>query len=148
MIDRLCKNPYCGSKALKGDYCFNHKPRSPMKQTSTLKRGKPMRKMGKVGKKWLETRDRWFEAGNKAPYYKCYICGKLLTRSQLTLDHIKSRSRHPELRYVLKNLAPCCWDCNTAKGSLDIEEYLATLDKQKEIEHGRNETWRQSSRRN
>src|SRR3954470_15991429 len=73
-------------------------------------------KPGKHHYKWIETRNRWLEA-NKAPYYFCYICDKQMTRSQLTLDHIKPRSSYPQLRYVLKNLAPCCWDCNFKKGS-------------------------------
>lgn len=106
-----CK--FCGAI---GHTQFNCKikPRKPMQRSR-------MKKMGKHYYAWIETRDRWLEQ-HKAPYYTCYICGKLLTRSQLTLDHIKSRGRHPELRYELSNLAPCCWECNIAKGSKDIEE--------------------------
>jgi 5-methylcytosine-specific restriction endonuclease McrA len=40
---------------------------------------------------------------------------------ETTLDHIKSRSRHPELRLELSNLAPCCWRCNKEKGSKELE---------------------------
>ncbi len=86
----------------------------------------PLKRVGKITKKWIETKAKWFEI-NKAAYYFCYICGKSMTRSQLTLDHIQSRSRHPELRFVLSNLAPCCWDCNTAKGSLSLEQYMEKI---------------------
>lgn len=71
--------------------------------------------------KWTKTRQDWFRF-NWANEYYCYICGKRMTPEETTLDHIKSRSRHPELRYDLTNLAPCCWACNTKKGSKDLEE--------------------------
>jgi 5-methylcytosine-specific restriction endonuclease McrA len=54
--------------------------------------------------------------------WHCYLCGRPLTIETLTLDHVKSRSRHPELRYELSNLRPACWACNTAKSSRDITE--------------------------
>lgn len=95
------------------------KPRTPIKRTK-------LKTHGKHYYLWIETRDRWLEQ-NKAPYYNCYICGKVLTRSQLTLDHIKSRSRNPELRYKLSNLAACCGPCNIAKGSKDINQEAADM---------------------
>lgn len=48
-----------------------------------------------------------------------------MTKSEMTLDHKLSRGRHPELRYELSNLAPCCPFHNGDKGSLDLEQYLA-----------------------
>jgi 5-methylcytosine-specific restriction endonuclease McrA len=85
-----------------------------------------MKKRGPVTKKWIETRDKWLEQ-NKAEYYICHYCPTRMTRSQLTLDHYKSRGRHPELRFSLKNLVPCCAPCNTAKGSLSGDEYIQRL---------------------
>jgi len=82
-----------------------------------------MKRIGNVGKKWLLTRDKWLEQ-NKAPYYFCYYCDKMMTRTELTLDHKKSRSRYPELRFKLSNLVPSCYPCNQEKGSLDSEEFL------------------------
>lgn len=107
-----------------GHYSFTCS-RKPRKSLGTKK---TMRKAGKYYKKWTEVRDKWLEK-NKAEYYVCYIpgCSKIMTRSQLTLDHIKSRSRYPELRYVLKNLAPCCARHNQDKGSLSLEEYLRKI---------------------
>lgn len=84
---------------------------------------KPLNPKGKQFVKWMKTRDEWLKE-NKAPYYFCYICGKSMTRSQLTLDHVEARSRHPELRYIQGNLQPCCEFCNREKGSLSLEEYL------------------------
>ncbi len=84
-----------------------------------------IRKIGKQGKKWLATREKWF-IQNKAAYYWCFYCNKQLTKSQLTLDHKLSRSRHPELRYALNNLVPCCYTCNYKKGSRSAEEFMDT----------------------
>jgi hypothetical protein len=36
---------------------------------------------------------------------------------ETTLDHVIPRSRAPELRYDPNNLRPCCWTCNSKKGS-------------------------------
>lgn len=114
-----CK--YCG---LSNHYAFtcSKRPHKSAKPHPGLKQKKPLNKRGKHYRKWQETRLRWLE-NNKAPYYWCHYCHKQMTRSQLTLDHKQARSRNPELRYALKNLVPCCWDCNTRKGSLSHEQY-------------------------
>jgi len=84
-----------------------------------------MKKTGKVGKQWMQTRREWIRQ-NKDTEYKCYLCGRRLDETTLTLDHVKSRSRHPELRYELSNLRPCCAQCNENKGSRDITELEVT----------------------
>jgi len=64
--------------------------------------------------------------------WQCTYCPRTLGVVQdldhgiylLTLDHIKSRSRHPELRYDLDNLTPACYRCNSEKGSRDLEEFI------------------------
>jgi len=94
--------------------------------TCPWKRRKPLSKRGKVTKKWLATRDLWLEH-NKAPYYFCHYCDKMMTRTQLTLDHYESRSRHPELRFALNNLVPCCAVCNEDKGSRSGDEYMEIM---------------------
>lgn len=87
-----------------------------------------MRTLGKQGKKWLKTRKRWFKTF-PSDHYICYICGHHLLNWQVTLDHVESRSRHPELRYTLSNLKPCCYSCNRAKGSLSLEQYREKLNR-------------------
>lgn len=82
--------------------------------------------MGRITKKWLEFRSEWLkthppdEFGN----YICYICGDDVWYTEVTLDHIISRSRAPELRFVESNIGPAHAKCNEAKGSLNLEEYL------------------------
>lgn len=108
---RSCR--YCGLSTHTTMGCFA-RPRN-----RTLSR-KTIRRIGKYGRKWLKTRAEWIKQ-NPGPW-NCYICGELLTLETLTLDHKKSRSRHPELRYDHANLAPCCWRDNQEKGSKDYEE--------------------------
>ena len=47
----------------------------------------------------------------------CEACGS--TAGPWHVDHIKPRSRFPELELVLANLQIMCADCNTGKGNTD-----------------------------
>ena len=105
---------FCGSTEHSQFYC-RLKPHKTLQTTHTF------RKLGKHEIRWLETRNEWLKR-HPGRTWNCYLCGRLLTIETLTLDHVKSRSRHPELRYELSNLRPCCWPCNTAKGSRDVME--------------------------
>jgi 5-methylcytosine-specific restriction endonuclease McrA len=122
----------CGYCEEEGHSAFNCRrmPRKRLVSRTQLRPKKHMNKMGKVTKKWFDVRDKWLEQ-NKAEFYVCHYCPTVMTRSQLTLDHYKSRGRHPELRYVLKNLVPCCSPCNTDKGSRDGDEYIELLKERK-----------------
>lgn len=100
--------------------CFKNK------RSSRLNNRHYLRKIGKQGQRWLEVRAEWFKQ-NPAQWYYCYIDNEQLSPKETTLDHIQSRARHPELRYDLANLAPCCYFHNMDKGSLSLEEYLAKL---------------------
>lgn len=124
MIQRLCKN--CGNAFTqfnrlntKCPLCVYNKQQKPRK---------PMRRMGKVTKQWLETRREWIAAHPSPTYtWLCYLCDRELTIDELTLDHIIARSRDPSKRYDWDNLAPCCYACNEAKGSLSLEQYALKL---------------------
>jgi 5-methylcytosine-specific restriction endonuclease McrA len=113
-VPRVLGCKYC-SQTGHFEFACHKKPRKP------LIAKKRLNKTGKHFTKWRDTRNRWLQV-NKAPYYFCYLCNKMMTKSQLTLDHVKSRSRYPELRYELSNLRPCCWIYNEKKGSRDINE--------------------------
>lgn len=90
-----------------------------------------MRKIGKVGRQWYATRQEWVEKNlPDSGVWKCTYCGDELYLNMLTLDHKLSRSRRPDLRYDLDNLVPACWTCNSAKGSMSIDEYKAKLAQQ------------------
>lgn len=99
---------------------------------------KQLRAIGKQAKAWINTRNLWYEHNppDEHGLYYCYICGVPLRRGnfgkqRLTLDHMVSRSRNPSLRHAFTNLAPCCWKCNSEKGSLSVKEYHDKL-RQKE----------------
>lgn len=92
----------------------------------------PKRKIYHIGKhsnirsKLQNARRVWFRKNppNHQGYYVCYLCKKWLAPIETELDHVEPRSRRPDLRFELKNLRPACHACNTAKGSLYLEEYL------------------------
>ena len=78
---------------------------------------------GKSYVKWIKTRTQWF-IENAADYYTCYLCHKSLMPYETTLDHVVPRSHDATLRYDFKNLKPCCYTCNSKKGSQSLENYL------------------------
>ena len=85
---------------------------------------KPMKRLGKVGQRWLETRRQWI-ADNPPAHngtWPCALnlsplCLRFVDIDQLQLDHAISRSKRPDLRYVMSNLQPSCAPCNTQKSS-------------------------------
>jgi 5-methylcytosine-specific restriction endonuclease McrA len=85
-----------------------------------------MKRIGKQGQKWIRFRTEWFK-NNPQDRYQCYICGDMLLPNETQLDHIASRARHPELRFIESNLAPVCHRCNRLKGSRDLEEVLGEI---------------------
>lgn len=86
---------------------------------SYIKRKTRLNPIGRIGRQWVETRHEWIKI-HAGEVWSCYICGTPLTLETLTLDHVKSRGRHPELRFDMDNLKPCCMSCNMAKGSRDL----------------------------
>lgn len=49
---------------------------------------------------------------------KCCVCGRSASDGvKLHVDHIKPRSKHPELALVESNLQVLCEDCNLGKGN-------------------------------
>lgn len=59
---------------------------------------------------WLEAREACFERLGRL----CLQCG---SADQIQVDHIKPRSKFPELALVQSNLRPLCWPCNKAKAA-------------------------------
>lgn len=135
----------CGKRAY-SSYCVQHKPRKPITaqkatvtnhckicdsddhtafyckekaKSSTPKQYKNLKMNGKYHKQWLKVRKQWFK-DHPQDWYVCYICHKSLVPAETTLDHVIPRSRRPDLRYEPSNLKPCCWPCNTEKGSKSL----------------------------
>lgn len=56
---------------------------------------------------------------------KCMMCGRSPRDHSIVLhvDHIKPRSKHPELSLCFDNLQILCEDCNLGKGNTDDTDY-------------------------
>ena len=89
--------------------CFYNKYAKPKK---------PLKRRGKIADRWVEVRNDWIQKNSDGTgVWNCYLCGKILTINNLTLDHVIPRSARPDLRFEHSNLKPCCYSCNIKKGS-------------------------------
>lgn len=88
------------------------------------KKFKPSKKQRKKGiepfsgkdKRWQALRARVFEV-----YGKC--CMECRSTGVLHVDHIKPKSRYPELAYVFENMQVLCKDCNQRKSNKNCNDY-------------------------
>lgn len=76
----------------------------------------------------------WYELNppDEKGTWTCYLqisrdCPITLTRSTITLEHVKSKARHPELKFDVTNIKPACSPCNKLKGSLNWDDELMRL---------------------
>ena len=54
----------------------------------------------------------------------CAECGRTIIRNNdITVDHIKPRSKYPDLTLKIENLRVLCRSCNAKKGDREFEEY-------------------------
>jgi 5-methylcytosine-specific restriction endonuclease McrA len=116
------KNPknqckYCGGTNHTSLMCLK-KPRKPIRQESV-----------KAQSKRTATSREWYRLNppDNNGNWICYLqisprCPRILTRETITLEHVKSKARHPGLKYDVNNLKPACEFCNKLKGSLDLED--------------------------
>lgn len=71
-------------------------------------------------REWKELRYRALE------YYggRCMVCGRMAKHgSVIHVDHIKPRSRFPELQLEFSNLQVLCGDCNLGKGNQYVTDW-------------------------
>lgn len=66
---------------------------------------------------WLELRYLAF----KRYGFKCMCCNA--SKCELHVDHIKPRSRYPELALDIENLQILCRECNMGKGAWDETDF-------------------------
>lgn len=85
----------------------------------TRKPAKRISRRGKVTIKWYKVRQEFIKANppDSNGMYRCYLCYKLISPDEVTIDHVLPRSSNPELRYDHSNLKYCCYTCNSIKGS-------------------------------
>lgn len=79
--------------------------------------------LGKKKRDWIAFRKKWIKNNppNHEGYYICYMCGIWVIPQDMELDHVLSRSRHPELVFDESNIRPSCHICNHKKGSRNGE---------------------------
>lgn len=100
-----------------------------------MKRGKALRKVGKVGKKLLEQREQFLL--DHDPPYLCVYCLVIgidipLMPDEFNVEHGESKTRHPDRRFDKTNLYVSCLFHNEDKGSQDIDEYIGMLTRERE----------------
>ena len=70
--------------------------------------------------KWIAIRYKMLQLSNGC----CECCGTIARKDNpLHVDHIKPRSRYPELQYDLDNLQVLCQLCNLGKGAVDETDW-------------------------
>lgn len=119
MKQSKCK--YCGRTNHFSINCFN-KPHRPIKPISD----KRLNKKQETDRKWYR-----LNPPDDKGVWLCYLqiapdCPRKLTRSTITLEHVKSKVRYPELIFEVANLKPACSACNNIKQSLDLEDLVIT----------------------
>ncbi len=66
---------------------------------------------------WLELRYQVLKASGR----RCALCGQV--KGTIHVDHIKPRSKYPELALVFTNLQVLCADCNVGKSNKDETDW-------------------------
>lgn len=106
------------------DYCYLHKPYKPIKKQAKIKRVS-----AKTKKQNDILRIMWYRKNRPDQYgrWECYLqissqCPVSLTRQTLTLEHVESKVRSPEKKFLVSNIKPSCSWCNRLKGSKSLEE--------------------------
>ena len=55
----------------------------------------------------------------------CAYCGRILTVTTFTIDHMKPKSKGGDNSY--KNLRPACRECNITKGNNSLDEFRKSI---------------------
>lgn len=97
------------------------------KHISRLKEDWLERKKFHSSSEWVALREDFKRKKlKKDGFYSCFYCKKTL-REDVTVDHIKPRSKYPELQFEVDNLVISCRSCNSSKGTKELEDFLNTL---------------------
>ena len=100
---------------------MNEQPVQPGKKKKTKRTKRKKRKLETFyeSREWRELR---YEALKKYGR-KCLCCGQQPPEVILHVDHIKPRSKFPELELEISNLQILCKDCNLGKSNKDCIDY-------------------------
>lgn len=121
--------PVCKRCGRLGHTAFFCKPRKPLQVK------KRMSPVGKVGRKTMAQNREFINSVPDNGLF-CFYClhlgiENLLPREAAQAEHFYSRARHPEQRLDITNRVVSCAYHNELKGSMDGDEFLELLDKQR-----------------
>lgn len=68
-------------------------------------------------------RKEWVELRKSALAMYGSVCHKCGTTKNIQVDHIKPKSKYPELSLDINNLQILCWTCNRLKSNTDETDY-------------------------
>jgi 5-methylcytosine-specific restriction endonuclease McrA len=66
---------------------------------------------------------QWKALRDKVILYYGAICMKCSNTRLINVDHIKPKSKYPELAFCFDNLQVLCWKCNKEKSNKDETDY-------------------------
>ena len=90
------------------------------RQNKRFRQEKKERHTFYTSREWFEARYRALKASGGC----CALCGERPTSGNpLHVDHIKPRSKRPELQLTLSNLQVLCRACNMGKGAKDDTDW-------------------------
>lgn len=135
--------PYCGAVAKHQGWQCPQNPKNRCKycgkpgHSSLMCQSKPRRAMKKESEKTESKRTatsrQWFKENppDHKGTWECYLqispqCPVRITRSTITLEHVKPKNRYKELRYITLVIKPACEFCNKLKGPWTLEELAET----------------------
>lgn len=95
------------------------RPNKKKKNNKVKTKIRPVKSKLLDAKKWAVVRYKALKLNNG----KCQCCGRSGHETILHVDHIKPKSRYPELMYTLSNLQVLCAACNYGKNWRDETDW-------------------------
>lgn len=116
---RRCRTATCNNQTVgQRKYC-SRECRSQYKQSEAYQRatGHKPKDSFYASKEWLQLRYMTLSKYGSI----CQCCGAV--KAQMHVDHIKPRSKFPELALDPNNLQVLCWQCNKGKSNRDSTDW-------------------------
>lgn len=92
-----------------------------IERVDAIKRKPPKRKMSR-GEIFCSS-DAWRQLSKRVIARYGAVCMKCSATNSICVDHIKPKSKYPELALNFDNLQVLCWPCNREKGNKDETDY-------------------------
>jgi 5-methylcytosine-specific restriction endonuclease McrA len=89
---------------------------------------KPRKRKQSAHKAFIATPE-WKEVRAKAVALYGAVCMKCGSTDHIQVDHVKPRSKYPEIALDINNLQILCWDCNKEKSFFHDTDYRGNVGK-------------------